>query len=272
MNSNFFKKHKSLICCILAFFLPVILMFIISKAMGFYPFGRRSALVADMRYQFIDYAAYLKSVVFSDNDLLYTFSKTMAGFSFYYLADPFLLLLLFVPNKYLPAGILMLIILIMGLSSLNFEIMLNRIFGIRWASVIFATAYAFIGYFTAYFNFTIYFNNIMLLPLIILGLYMLITKERKNYLYIISLFFSVLTSYYMGYMTCMFTMIFTLYLFIMRGYFRDIKAHLKTLLIYIGSSALAVMMSFASLLISLLSLRDQKIGDAPLLSRLSLSI
>ena len=82
-------SRKRIVCYLLAFFIPVFMMLVLSMIYGFYPFGKTSVLVADMRYQFVDYYGYLKSIFFGNNDFAYTFSKTfggdMLGFSSYYL-------------------------------------------------------------------------------------------------------------------------------------------------------------------------------------------
>lgn len=257
------NRYKKLYIYTLAFILPVIFMFIISSAIHFYPFGELSALVADTQVQFVDYIAYLKSVFNGDNDLFYTFSKTiggdMAGFTFYYLGNPFLYLLLLCPNDQLSAGILFVIILIMAFSSLNYNIMLNNIFGTRWVSVIFSVAYAFIGYFMAYFNFIIYFNNIMLLPIIVLGIYEIIKKERISYKYIVFLAASIITNYYIGFMTCIFSALVFIYIcFINTKQYKQIKKYYKTIGIFIASSIFACSISAVALITVLLSLQDQK--------------
>ena len=52
---------------------------------GIYPFGDSTVMTGDMEYQFVDYLAYLKTIVFGSNDFSYSFSKnlggSMAGFS-----------------------------------------------------------------------------------------------------------------------------------------------------------------------------------------------
>ena len=91
-----FEKNTSI--TLLAFIIPALIMLLIFVVGDFAPFGKVSILVADMKFQFVDYIGYLKTVVFGDNDLLYSFSKTMGGdmmgFSSYYLFNPFFLLLL----------------------------------------------------------------------------------------------------------------------------------------------------------------------------------
>lgn len=256
-------QNKNKLCYLLAFLMPAALMLLLSVLFGFYPFGRLSVLVADLRYQFVDYYGYMKNIFFGNDTYFYSFSKTfggdMAGFASYYLNNPFALLLLFFPNDKLPAGILFMVILLIGFSGLNFNLLINKVYGTRWASLIFSTAYAFMGYFMAYINCTIYFFNIMLLPLIMLGLYGIVKTGKKNYLYVITLFLSMFSNYYMGYMTCLFSALFFLYLFLVRHQtIKEMRQYGKTIFIYIGSSVLAAGLSAFSLCAVVFSLQGQK--------------
>lgn len=262
-----FKKYSKIMCYLLAFTIPIVFMLIISDALNFSPFGNISPLVADTSVQFEVYIAYLKSVFFGSNDLFYTFSKTiggdMAGFSFYYLGNPFIYLLVFLPNEWLPAGVLFVIIVIMAFSSLNFNIMLNNIYGFRWSSLLFSLSYAFMGYFMAYYNFIIYFNNIMLLPIIVLGLYEITVKEKISFKYIIFLSASIITNYYIGYMTCIFCGLFFIYLTVIKvREIKDIKKHLCTISRFIWETILSVMIASVALFTVVNSLmKGQKIDS-----------
>ena len=128
----------------LAFFVPAFIMMLIFVIGDYAPFGKVSILVADMRYQFVDYIGYMKSVFFGNNDMFYTFSKTfggdMMGFASYYLFNPFYLILLLFPNDYLPVGIVIMMILICGFMGLSFYLLLRAIWGIRFSSLMFSTA------------------------------------------------------------------------------------------------------------------------------------
>ena len=79
------------------------MLIVISVISGMYPFGERTILISDMNKQFNDYYAYFKTIVTGENNLIYTFSKTlggdMVGFSAYYLQNPFLFLLLHKPKR-----------------------------------------------------------------------------------------------------------------------------------------------------------------------------
>ena len=241
-------------------------MLIISNAMDFSPFSWRAPLVADTASQFNSYYSYLKTVFFGKNDLLYSFSKTlggdMAGFSFYYLANPFVYIFAFIPNEYIPAGVLLVNTLMMALASLNFNIMLNKIYGFRWSSLFFSVSYALSGYFLAYFNCIIFFNNVMLVPIIILGLYEIAVKEKLSFKYTIFLALSIITNYYIGYMTCLFSGLFFIYLVaINKKEIKNIKKNLHVVGIFIAQSLLAVVISFVALLTVAFSLSAGQKGE-----------
>ena len=265
MKKTMTPQRKKIECYVLSFIIPVIFMLIISMIYGFYPFGKNSILMADMRYQFVDYYGYLKSIFFGNNDLFYNFSKTfggdMYGFSAYYLNSlPNLFLLLF-PNEYLPAGILFMGIILIGASGLTFNIMITNLYSVRRASLIFSTAYSFMGFFLAYFNCTHYFFNLMLLPLIILGLCRIIESGKVSILYVITLFLSIVTNYYIGYMTCLFTVIFFLYYVVSKiKNFKDLSSYVNSLFSYIIGSVISGAMSAFVLLPVLYSLVGQKSG------------
>ncbi len=269
------ENRKRIVCYILSFSIPVFMMLVISLIYGFYPFGKTSILIADMRYQFVDYYGYLKYIFFGNDDFAYNFSKTfggdMLGFSSYYLNSiPNLLLLLF-PNEYLPAGILVMATLMIGLCGLTFNILLDRLYSTRWASLIFSTAYAFMGFLMAYFNCVHYFFNIMLLPLIILGLCNIIQTGKISILYIITLFLSIFSNYYMGYMTCLFSVIFFLYyVLIHTESIKKLGKYRNAFFNYVIASCTAAALSAFTLIPVLFSLNGQKGGVSD--AKLSLSI
>ena len=94
---RFFDTKEKKAAALLSFFIPVLIWIGVCVLHGIYPFGKSSIMTGDITYQFIDYLSYFKSIFFTENDLTYTFSKTMggdmAGFSAYYLFSPFNLIL-----------------------------------------------------------------------------------------------------------------------------------------------------------------------------------
>lgn len=269
-----FKKNSKIICYVLAFIIPIIFMLIVSSAMEFSPFSWRAPLVGDTVAQFYPFYSYLKTIIFNNNDLFYTFSKTiggdMAGFAFYYIGNPILYILGLLPSAYLPAGILFIIILLMALSSLNFNIMVNNMWGFRWSSLLFSISYAFIGYYTSYFSAIIFFNNIMLLPIIILGLYEITIREKISLKYSLFLGLSIISNYYMGYMTCIFCGLFFIYLFVINKIdLSNIKKNLNVIITFIWQTVLALLLSSVALLTVVYSLSSSQKGDDGFLLKLT---
>lgn len=271
MQNSISKKQTGMIYS-LSFLIPVVMMIVISFISGMYPFGERTILISDMNKQFNDYYAYFKTIVTGENNLIYTFSKTlggdMVGFSAYYLQNPFLFLLLLFPNDILPLGVWVMIILQTACCSLTFNIYLNHTFLPSKMSLVFSLAYAFLGYTFGYIYATNYFCNVIMLPLVILGIQKIYKNYKDCWLYIITLAVSILLNYYIGYMLCIFSVLFfASLLFLNIENVQQIKKHIKQILSFLISSILGVLLTAFDLIPIVLSLQGQK--DAPNGSALS---
>ena len=184
-------SNKIRLCLYLSsFFLPVILLIIVYALHGIYPFGDNTVMTGDMEYQFVDYLAYLKTIVFGNNDFAYSFSKnlggSMAGFSAYYYYSPLNFITLLFPNEMLPVAESVVILLTAAFSSLSMSVLLYNKYEGSLRSVIFSTAYAMCGFSATYFQLTMYAGNMIIFPLIILGFLRFIEDPQKKiplYLY-----------------------------------------------------------------------------------------
>lgn len=262
------ERKKLTYYYIAAFLIPAVLMMIVYIILGTYPFGGRSILVADLRYQFLDYYEYFKSIILGDNDFFYTFSKSLGGdaigFCAYYLQNPFNLILLFFSREMLPVGVLLMVILEAGFAGLIFNYFLNQMNKPHISSIIFSTAYAFIGMYVAYMNLTIYFFNIAIFPLVILGIHRIVINPKRKLTFIISLAISILSCYYMGYMACIFSVIYFVYeLLCDVETIKRLKDYKEQLLSFILSSMLAVGLTAFDLIPTILSLAGEKISSSP---------
>lgn len=268
-----FQKNSIWIYFI-AFLLPIIIMTVTFICLGFFPFGDKSILIADIRYQFADYFSYLKSVVAGENNLFYTFSNNLGGdaigFFAYYLQNPLNFVFLFLSQEMIPVGIMMVILLTAGISGLCFNIYLNHITTKQWASLVFSTAYAFIGFYTAYMNCILYTIDIALLPLVMLGIHRIINNYKKKYLYLFSLTAVIIFNYYTGYMICLFSVLYFVFeLAKETKTAKDIGKQKKTILSFITASLLGGALTAFDLIPTLLSLSGEK--DQATLSKFSLS-
>lgn len=262
MQESNLRKQTALIYS-LSFFIPVVMMIVISVILGMYPFGERTILISDMNKQFNDYFAYFKTIVTGENNLIYTFSKNlggdMVGFSGYYLQNPFLFILMLFPNHILPLGIWIMIILQVAGCSLTFSIYLNHTYSPSMMSIIFSLAYAFMGYIFGYIYSPNYFCNVIMLPLVILGIHKILKDYKDFWLYMITLAVSILLNYYLGYMLCIFSALFFLYLLLIKTEsFRRIKEYGKHIVSFLVASVLGAALMAFDLIPIVFSLQGQK--------------
>lgn len=251
-------KKKSYLKYLLAFSIPFVLLLILCICFNMYPFGKSSILCVDMDGQYVSFFSYFQKVILGEKSILYSFSKTlggdMIGLFLYYLASPLNLILLLFDVETLPAGILLLTLIKVGLSGLTMYIYLNKTFK-KIPSLLFSTCYALMSYNFVYFQNIMWIDGIILLPLVILGLDELI-EGKKVIKYIIFLFLTIFTNYYIGYMVCIFSLLYFIFkLLSKKGSFKDNKIIIGK---FIGSSLLAVGISMFALLPNIFSLLGGK--------------
>ena len=85
-----------------AFFLPLVLMYLIYVGMEVWPFGKNSVLVLDLNGQYVYYFEYFREIIHGDASLLYSWTRSLGGefmgIFAYYLCSPFTLLVAFFPK------------------------------------------------------------------------------------------------------------------------------------------------------------------------------
>lgn len=207
----FLKKRFSTLT--LCFLLPFLIVLGYGVFRHVYPFGNQTVLTVDLGQQYIDFfALYRKTLLEHPLSFFYSFSKglggDMLGVFAYYLMSPFNLLLLFTPGKYLSVGVWLIILLKHGFIGLSMGYYLKKRFNLKAAYLPgLATAYALCGFIVAnQFN-LIWSDALIMLPLICSAIDTLIsTKKSWSYPLILSL--TLVINYYMGYMICLFIVLY----------------------------------------------------------------
>lgn len=175
------------------------------------PFGESSIIISDANRQYIDFAAYWKSVLSGENSLLYTFTKTLGGdglnLAAYYLLSPVNLLFLFSNTENLPLLYTLVIIVKVSLCALAFFHASTRFYGFKASHLLFSTAYSLIAYNVVYGWNIMWLDGVIILPLLVLGLHRVLEKKAP-WLYILSLMYALATNFYIGYMLCIASVIF----------------------------------------------------------------
>ncbi len=218
MNKSQIKKIlKTILFPIGVFCVCLAFLMVIFSINGFALFNHQGNTIIsfDMQSEYIAYLRYLKSMLLKDGQLdVYSFSKDFGGdfLSIYtfYLASPFNYLVVFVKDGDLPLFFLWTSIIKMALSS-AFMYLLIRYISKKddltyWG---FGVAYGLISYSFIYLSNYMWLDGVMILPLTILGIKML--EEKKNpAVYIFSLAYGFITSWYIGSLIAIFLVIFVI--------------------------------------------------------------
>lgn len=209
MVSDETKKYRSKQLLLLSFSLPFIIMFIIYIAMGVYPFGKETLLTIDLAQQYIDFFSYYRHTLLNEPQaLFYSFTKgiggDMVGLWSYYLNSPFNILMLLVPQHFLPVGIMILMLIKIASSGLSFAYLLIKKFnGTDLLVPLFSLSYALMGYTIVNQLHVMWLDSLVFLPLIVLGLEKIIAG-KKGYFYSLMLAVALFSQYYLTYMICLF--------------------------------------------------------------------
>lgn len=234
--------------------IPVIIFVACSYFNAAFPFGKKSLCVSDAFYQYpgilLEYARLIRS-----GNIFYSLA-TGLGFNFfgtitYYGMSPLNLTSLFInPDNYFSYATIM-ICLRFALLGLSMCFFLDKK-GYRPLNVvIFSIIYALMGFTSTYFYNYIWIDSIIMLPIVIHGLDKLI-DEGKTTFYILALTFTICINYYIGYMICIFCLIWFIYRY------ATLKERAGTIKRFLLSSLLAGMMSAVIILPSFFALLNGK--------------
>ena len=236
----FIKIYNYWLLTILCSLIIVIGIFMLQ---GIAPFGDKSMLTIDFFHQYGPMLGELYDRIKNGSNLIYSFNMGM-GLPFFrnffnYLSSPFNILILLFQRKDLLTSYSIIIGLKSICSCITMSILLkNKFKNDNKMFIPLALLYGFCAYFTAYYWNIMWLDGMVLLPLIILGIELIINKE-KPYLYIISLVVMLFSNYFIAYMICIFSVLYFLtYLFIRTNKF-NFKVIIKKTAIFGVASLLA---------------------------------
>ena len=125
----------------------------------------------------------------------------------YYLASPLNLLLFFAPAEYLREFLTVFLMIKIGCAGMFMAIFLRNVFKRNDFSIVFfSLLFALCAFTMGYYWNIIWFDAFALMPLVVLGTYSLIVKGNYK-TYVIALALTMITNYYIGFFTCIFTVI-----------------------------------------------------------------
>ncbi|HCM92400.1 MAG TPA: hypothetical protein DIS78_07545 [Lachnospiraceae bacterium] len=202
------NKNKKGMICLCAFLLPFMIMQVFWALNGIYPYGDNSILTGDMDLEFVNFYGYFINTFKSRSDWSYMFAKTLGGdfpgLAAFQLHDPLLFLLFLFPGEKIAAGIELIFTLQVSLAGLFMSVLLNYRYKRSWLSLLFSTAYAFMGYFFGYLVLTIYFGCLAILPLLVFFFLKYLDDNRYLVPYVLLTVYYIYLNFHMGFMLVIF--------------------------------------------------------------------
>lgn len=256
-------KNKKILYYLLSFFIPALLITVIYACIGIYPFGKKSLLTVDLAGQYVAFFNAYKNIFTEGIGIFYSFSKTLGGNMFglitYYLLSPINLILLLFNRTNITEAIFLINVIKIGLCGLTAFTYFRKTFKDEsFIPLVFSLVYALCAYNIVYSQNLLWLDGVIILPLVFLGIDRLIEKE-KPLLFYSMLVLTIFCNYYIGYMTCIASLVYFIYkLYLKNNYKLSLKDNKKDILYFFKYALLAVGTTMIILLPSVFSLMAGK--------------
>lgn len=183
--------------------------------LGLYPFGVRTVLIVDMHHQYVAFFASLRDRITSGQSMLYS-TSTGLGSNYislfaYYISSPFNIILLLFPRESITEAIALMTVLKIASAAISFAVFMRIVFNKRDYTVpILSVCYALMSFFIVHSWNLMWLDSIVLLPLVVAGLEQLLRGKGLGtpLLYCITLSMALITNYYIGYMICIYLVLY----------------------------------------------------------------
>lgn len=237
---------------LIIFAVPSLIMFFVYAVFGVHPFGDNSVLVLDLNGQYVYYFENLRDCFWGHGSFIYSWSRNLSGEMFgvfaYYLASPFTLIPMLLPQSMMLGSLEIMQLCKIGAAAIAFAIYIRtRKNSKSFTSIIFSTIYALMAYSVVQLMNPMWLDGLVYLPLIILGLERLVDDGRIAG-FIIPLALMFIANFYIGYMVGFFTAIYFVYYIFSRDELQKIRSILITILKLIFAVIVAVMCAMIILL------------------------
>lgn len=176
-----------------------------------HPFGDKQILVVDLWHQYYPFFKVVREKLMTGGSFLYSWENGM-GTNFlslisYYAASPLNILSVLFDENHVRDALTFILLLKIGFSGAFFSYFLGYTFNRKDVSVtIFGILFALCSYTLGYYWNVMWFDTIALFPLVMTGV-TAVCREGKWKLFTVSLALSLISNYYIGYFTCLFTVI-----------------------------------------------------------------
>ena len=254
-------KNKKIFSYFLAFIIPMLIMVLLYMIVGIYPFGSKTVLTVDLQ----NFSAF-KDIVQNGGNIFYSFSKTLGGNMYglicYYLLSPFNIILLLFSKANIIDAVFLINVLKIGFCGLTSFIYFDKTFKYKTSvSFMFSICYSLMAYNIVYSQNIMWLDGVICLPIVFLGIDKLLNK--KPILFFISLTISIFSNYYIGYMTCIASLIYFIYkLYLKNNYKFSIKKDIKEIIYFFKYTLLSVGVTAIIIIPSVFSLLAGKVSSS----------
>lgn len=210
------NKSSKIINILGTILVPLVLMALVFKIMNVAPFGANNFLVSDLQAQYFPFFSELRRELLNHTISSYSFlvsiGDSIVPIYTYYLMSPLNLIIVLFKQSQVPIAIDLIIWIKIVLASISMSTFLNLKYKkYNLMSIAGGVAYGLCGFVAMYYYDLMWLDALIVLPFIVLGLERLFYKN-KVWLYVFTLTYTIFTNYYMGYMICVFCVIYFLYL------------------------------------------------------------
>lgn len=210
------ENIKDNYCIYIPFCIVVIVMLAVCIAEKIMPFGPNSLTLVDSLHQYLPFFAEYRDKLLHEGSLFYTWNVALGSnfmsLSAYYLSSPFNYIFLLFDREHIVVAVTIILILKLALSASSMAYFLSYKDARKRRNPIIigiAVAYAFSNYVIGYNWNVMWMDCIMIFPLIILGFKRLM-EDGDPKLYTLSLFYCLYCNYYIGFIICVFLILWFL--------------------------------------------------------------
>ncbi|MCR5600506.1 MAG: YfhO family protein [Ruminococcus sp.] len=234
--------EKGVFYFILSFLIPFSIILYAFGQYGIHPFGDRQILVVDLWHQYYPFFRVLREKLTTGGSMLYSWENGL-GTNFlslisYYAASPLNLLSVFFGEGNERDALTFILAAKIGFAGAFFSTFLRYTYKRKDFSIcMFSVMYALCSYTLGYYWNVMWFDTIALFPLVMMGI-VAICREGKWKVFTFALAFSLISNYYIGYFTC----VFSIFMFAAASIIecKGIKDWFKKLFLMLRSSILGI--------------------------------
>lgn len=241
-KKRFFNNLKDNKYIWLTFIVAIFLFLMIYSVKSIIPIGKNTMLTIDFYHQYGPLLSELYDKIKSSDNLIYSFN-TGLGLPFFrnffnYLSSPFNIIILLFSRDNIVVAFSIIIALKIIAASCIMSYFLKKFFNKNSIFItLFGLTYGFSSYFVSFYWNIMWLDGLIFLPLVVLGIKKLIDENKIN-LYILSLFLSIISNYFISYMICIFSCLFFLIYIIFKENITR-KELIKKILLFMVSSLIA---------------------------------